>query len=91
MNVSDEKMHKVITRLYLEDRLQPAIKKYKINKRDYNVMCETLHKHYLEEDYSIDKMLDAVYNYINAHRTIPNKQYLDDILALLEDYSEDLQ
>ena len=85
----DKKAHKVITRLYIEDRMQPVVIKYNINNTKLTTMCDLIHKAYMSEDYSLDKIIDAIYNYYNQNHKSPTKAYLEDITALLEDYYEE--
>lgn len=85
----DNKVHKLITRLYVEIRLKPLTNKYNINSKTFNELSDTIHKNYLTKDYSIDKMVDSVYNYVNQNKKMPTEAYIKDIEALLEDYYEE--
>ena len=86
---TDEQSEKVIARLYLGMRLKKIIGKYSIQKHTCNFICKTLFEYYEKENYSLDKMIDAVYNFININYNAPTAHVLSDIIGFLEDYSEE--
>jgi hypothetical protein len=82
-----------VSKLYLRQRLkviQPTYYKTKADKRDFNDVCDYLHKHFITKQYSIDAMVNATIRYCNINKRPPTKfMFEHDIEALLEDYAEE--
>ena len=79
----------MLTRLYVGIRLNKIMDKADVSIYTYNMICDTLHNAYVKDNYSLDKMIDAVYNYINYNTVAPTFFILKDIQAFLEDYCEE--
>lgn len=72
--------------LYLAFRLNPLVGKYDCSENRINNICEIFAQHYLEQDISLDLMINSLYNYINTNKHGPADALLEDIFALLEDW-----
>jgi hypothetical protein len=68
MAVNDEEAKKAAEKKLWEEKLKAAEKKAKEEERKYRVMCE----YYTSECIFRDKMEDALYNYRNELKKIPN-------------------
>lgn len=78
-----------IVYLYLAIRLKPLIGTAGISENRINNIATFLAEHYFDKEISLDLMINAIYNYINATKNCPSDKLLtDDIEALLEDYTE---
>lgn len=87
LNLAIEEM---IVKAYAGWRLKPLIGHLDISEKRYNNIVELIIEKYLEEDYSLDLIINAVYNYINSNKHSPSDRLLtDDIEALLQDYAEE--
>lgn len=79
----------MVTYLYLAMRIKPLVEKNKISKYEANTICKTLADNFIEEDISLDLMINAVYNYINKTNMCPTIYQLNEALeTFLEDYCE---
>ena len=88
-NVDDELLlAEFIAKAYLGMRLNPLLEKRKMDKKTFNSTCELFTEYFLEENISLDILINCLYNYINTNHKCPSEQYLSDIQAFLEDYSE---
>lgn len=88
-NVDDELLlAEFIAKAYLGMRLNPLLEKRKMDKKTFNSTCELFTEYFLEENISLDILINCLYNYINTNHKCPSEKYLSDIQAFLEDYSE---
>lgn len=78
-----------IAKAYLGMRLQPILDKRKIDKKSFNYICEIFAEYFLEENISLDILINSLYNYINANHKCPSEHSLADIQAFIEDYAEE--
>lgn len=89
MNSYDEdEAEEMALYLYCAVRLKPLIGHAGINVNRADNIASFLVNNYLQDDLSLDLMINAVYNYINSTRTCPSDTLLsDNIETLLEDYA----
>ena len=86
----DDTVEEDIVYLYLAIRLKPLLNVAGINKNRLNKIAELFADNYFDKELSLDLMINALYNYINATKTAPSNRLLsDDIETLLEDYLEE--
>ena len=87
---ADIVLEEFIIKLYTAYRLFPIANKYDISENRYDNICELIITQYLENDISLDFLINAVYNYININKHSPSDKLLsEDVSALLEDYAEE--
>ena len=85
----DSLVEEEIIYLYLAMRLKPLVGFAGINANRVNNIANFFADNYQEQGISLDLMVNALYNYINATKTCPSDRLLsDDIVTLLEDYLE---
>lgn len=76
--------------LYITQRLQVLNNRKDFDKAILNVTVEFIADNFINNDYSVDKLIDAYITYINTHNEYPMAIMLnDDALALLQDYSDE--
>lgn len=73
--------------LYTGMRLKPIYSKLKMNKKEFNSLCNVIMEAHTDCDYSLDCMINAVYNYVNKNGSYPPFGcFNDDIEMFLENY-----
>ena len=88
--MDEDEAEEYIIHLYLAVRLRPLLNKAGINANRLNNICSMLVDQYLDYEISLDIMINAIYNYINATKTCPSDKLLsDDIEAFLKEYAEE--
>lgn len=79
-----------IIKYYLVIRLNPLLNTAGINRNKLNNIIDFFTDNYLDYNYSLDIMVNALYNYINKKKTCPsNKSLSDDIETFLKDYANE--
>ena len=79
-----------IVYLYVAHRLQVLYTRNDLTSDIFNVLADFIIDNYTKNNYSIDQLINAIINYINAHNEYPMAIVLnDDALALLEDYNNE--
>jgi hypothetical protein len=70
-------------------RLKNVFDEYNIDSMTTDEVCELIYRHYSEENYSIDQIINAIVNFTNCYDKFPEKSLLNkDIDVLLEDFLE---
>lgn len=85
----EELLKKFIIKAYVGIRLQPILQDRKIDKKNYNYICDLFTEHFLSDNISLDILINCVYNYININNKCPSQKTFSDIQAFLEDYNEE--
>lgn len=81
-----------IAYLYTGIRLKPIYGKLKITKSEFDTLCIDIVNQYLNNDYSLDCMINAVYNYINKENDYPASVTLNDgIESFLLNYCKSIE
>lgn len=76
--------------LYIAHRLQVLKTRKDLTSALFNTFVEFIADNYVTNNYSIDSLVNAFINYVNAHDEYPMAIILNnDTLALLEDYSNE--
>lgn len=89
-SLDDEETEEMVAYLYLAIRLKPLLKNKTFKEQDIDTICAALAKHYLNNNVSLDLMINAVYNYINTTKKCPSViQLNDDIEVFLEDNTDE--
>lgn len=84
---SEECLEEYIANLYLGIRLKPCLNKNYMTKTTFNQTCDILYNLWIQENCSLDIMINAVYNYINEYKKAPPLDLLlNDPRAFLEDF-----
>lgn len=82
-----ELLEEEIAFLYVGIRLKDMYTKLKLDKPIFNDICRLLVKHYTDENYTLDCMINALYNYTNKHKSYPPERLLNDNIEIfLKDY-----
>ena len=76
-----------ILRMYVALRLNILREQYHDN--ELTEVGQEFVEQYLNNDISLDLMLNALYNYINHNNRLPTLKMVQDITAFLEDYAEE--
>lgn len=81
--------HYQIVATYVYMRLKNVFDEYHIDSTTTDEVCELIYRHYSEENYSIDQIINAIVNFTNCYDKFPEKSLLNkDIDVLLEDFLE---
>lgn len=89
MNLNEDDTQEYIIKGYLALRLLPLKGIVGISENRINNIADFLYELHINHEYSLDIMINAIYNYINATKCCPSDKLLtDDIETLLEDYAE---
>ena len=89
MNIDTDIAQEYILKGYIAMRLQPLEGVAGISKNRINNVTDFLYTHHIDNEYTIDTMVNAIFNYINATGCCPSDKLLtDDIETLLDDYVE---
>lgn len=89
MNLDEDTTQEYIIKGYITIRLLPLEGVVGISKDKINRITDFLYTHFIDNEYTIDKMVNAIYNYINIVKYCPSDTLLtDNIEILLEDYAE---
>lgn len=76
-----------VARLYVATRLD-KIRTNK-NEKELNQIGKHFILEYINNNISLDLMLNALYNYINFNNKLPSIKTVKDIVAFLDDYAEE--
>lgn len=89
LNVDNEVAEEYVIKCYLALRLKPLIGVAGINVNRANNIADFFAHHYEYDEYSLDLLINALYNYINATKHCPSDKLLtDDIETLLDEYGD---
>lgn len=78
-----------IVNLYCATRLRHLLEIAGITKNRLNNIIEILVDHYFDHDISLDYMINAIYNYVNATKQCPSDKLLTtEIDTFINDYNE---
>ena len=81
--------HYKIAAPYIYMRLKDVFNEYNIDDTTTDEVCELIYRHYSEEEYSIDLIINAIVNFTNCYDKFPEKSLINkDIEVLLEDFLE---
>lgn len=73
--------------LYTGIRLKAILPKINSNNKEFDNLCNAIVEQFTNNDYSLDCMINAVYNYINTHKFSPPISCInDDIEIFLNKY-----
>lgn len=73
--------------LYTGIRLKPLITPYRITKADFDELCSAIVKQHIDNNYSLDCIINSIYNYVNTHKFYPPiNRFDDDIEIFLKKY-----
>ena len=73
--------------LYTGIRLKPLITPYRISKSDFDELCSEIVKQNITNNYSLDCIINSIYNYCNVHKFCPPIHRIsDDIEIFLKKY-----
>lgn len=87
--MEEDLVEEYVIKCYLAIRMKPLVGIAGANVNRVNNMAEFLFQNYKQNEYSIDLMVNAVYNYINEHKHCPTDKLLsDDIEILLDEYAD---
>ena len=88
MNIDEEQAEEYVIKGYIEIRLNPLEGVVGISKDKLRDITDLLYNNFIDYDYTIDKMVNAIYNYINKVKYCPSKSLLtDNIEILLKNYA----
>lgn len=86
----EDEADEYIINLYLATRLKSLMSKAGISQAQLNNICSILADNYFDYEISLDIMINAIYNYINATKQCPSDEILSDgIEAFLKEYAEE--
>lgn len=89
LSYDEEKTQECIVKGYIAIRLSPLEGVVGISENRINNMADFLYTLYSKHEYSIDIVINAIYNYINFTKCCPSDKLLtDDIEILLDDYAD---
>lgn len=89
LNIDEDEAEGYIIKGYIGIRLTPLKSVPGISKDKINDIADFLYVLYTDYEYSLDTMINAVYNYINTTGTYPSDKLLtDDIETLLDNYAD---
>ena len=89
LNVDPDDVEPYIITGYLALRLNPLLNVQGITKKQIDKLIDTFSTMYFIEDYTLDILINAVYNYINATgKCPPNELFDDNIETLLKEYGQ---
>ena len=81
--------HYQIAATYIYMRLKNVFDEYNIDTTTTDEVCELIYRHYSEENYSIDHIINAIVNFTNCYDKFPEKSLINkDVDVLLEDFLE---
>lgn len=84
----DTDLEEYIVTYYTAMRLKPLMELDNINENYINNIADHLIDNYFIYGYSLDLMINAIYNYANKNKRCPsNKLLTDDIEILLKEYA----
>lgn len=87
---NDELLLKMFAaKVYVGVRLKPLLDKDKLNAEQFDSICDLFTECFLEQNISLDILINCLYNFINRYHKCPSDKRLSDIQAFLEDYSEE--
>ena len=90
--LSGKLLEEEIAFLYTGIRLRPIYGSLNLNKTVFDNICSSVVKHYIDEDYSLDCIINALYNYINKCKTYPPESLLcDNIEIFLKEYCKAIE
>ena len=89
LSLDDDKTQEYIIKCYIGTRLLPLEGVAGISKNRINNIADFIYSLYTDKEYSIDIIVNAIFNYINATKCCPSDKLLtDDIEILLDDYAD---
>ena len=81
-----------IAYLYTGIRLKPIYTTLNMKKNAFDDLCNTIVQHFVNNDYSLDCIINAVYNYINENETYPANRLLNDNIEMfLQKYCKSIE
>jgi hypothetical protein len=87
LNIDPDDVEPYIIIGYLALRLNPLLNVQGITKEQINELIDAFSTMYFTEDYTLDILINAVYNYINATgKCPPNELFDDNIETFLKEY-----
>lgn len=87
--LDEEEAEERIMYVYAAVRLKPLIGKAGINENRVNNICNLIIDQYFDYEISLDLIINAIYNYVNATKHCPSDKLLsDDIESFLEEYCQ---
>lgn len=91
LNIDAEDVEPFVIKCYIALRLQPLLDTVPgATKTKLNALANIIATYYFMEDYSIDNLINSVYNYINITNKCPTNNLLnDDIETFLQEYAND--
>ncbi len=89
LNIDEDLIEEYVIKAYLAIRMKPLIGTAGITENRINNIADFLADHYFDHQYSLDVLVNAIYNYINANKHCPSDKLLtDDIEILLDQYAD---
>lgn len=89
LNIDSDDVEAHVIDYYLALRLQPLITSAGIPARKINKLIDDFAAMYFIDNYSLDILINAVYNYINTTNELPPDNLLNDnIETFLETYGQ---
>ena len=87
---NDELLLKMFAaKVYVGVRLKPLLDKNKVDAEQFDNICDLFTECFIEQNISLDILINCLYNYINRYHKCPSDKRLSDIQAFLEDYSKE--
>jgi hypothetical protein len=91
LNIDDDMLEEYVVKCYLALRLRPLLGITGATEQKINAVSNIFTQLYLKKDYTLDFLINAVYNYTNKHKKMPRNDVLNtDIDTFLKDYAEQL-
>ena len=89
LNIDEENVQEYIVKAYLALRLKPLSGIKGATDQKLNALANIFYNLYLKKNYTLDTLINTVYNYINAtDKCPPNHFFTNDIETFLETYGE---
>lgn len=90
--LSGELFEEEVAFLYVGMRLKPILSAIKITHPEFDYLCDDIVQAYVEDDYTLDCLINAVYNYINKNKTYPPCNCFNDgIEIFLKEYCKAIE
>lgn len=85
---NNDELEENIIYLYMAIRLKPLLNHKSITTKVIDDIANYLADAYFDYEYSLDLMINAVYNFINQNKTYPSPNLLsDNIETFLQEYA----
>jgi hypothetical protein len=90
LNIDNDEVEKYIIKAYTVSRLKPLLGTHGATEQKLNALTNIFYGLYTIKDYTLDILINSVYNYINAtNRCPPNNLFTDNIETFLEEYGQE--